>query len=272
MSQQNTQNTSATSAASASTPSAASAPYRAPAVAQAFTLLDGLAAHPAGLRLAELVREVELPKSTVHRLLSTLQDLGVVAREQGDRYVLGPRMALYSGPARHVRSGLLASFYTVAEAIRDTYDETIQLGVLSGAEVTFLAYVETTHAVRLAARVGRRLPAYASATGKAILAHRDEADLRLVLDAGLHPITPTTIRDEKRLRAELTAVRRDGWATEVEEAARYLTCFSVPILDHDDMAVAAITACLPTNSVDPGYADRLLAGLRDGAEEMQRYL
>lgn len=254
------------------TPGAPQTPYRAPAVAQAFALLDEIAARPSGLRLTELVREVELPKSTVHRLLGTLHELGIVAREQGERYVLGPRMALYSGPARHVHTGLFAPFYAMAEALRDEHDETIQLGVLSGAEVVFLAFVETTRAVRLAPRVGRRLPAHASATGKAILAHRDETALRTVLEAGLRPITEATICDERQLRDELAEVRRSGWATEVEEAARYLSCFSAPVLDRDERAVAAVTACVPTNSVDPAYADRLLADLRAGAEEMRHYL
>lgn len=254
-------------------PQHAPASHRAPAVAQAFALLDEIAAHPPpGMRFAELVREVELPKSTVHRLLGTLFDLGAVAKEGGERYVLGPRLGLYAGLARHAHTGLIAPFYAVAEALRDKHDETIQLGVLSGAEVVFIAYVETTRPVRLATRVGRRLPAYASATGKAILAHRDEAGLRPVLDAGLHPLTDTTIRNEKELRAELARVRLKGWATEVEEAARYLSCFSVPVLDHDDTAVAAVTACVPTNSVDPAYADRLLADLREGAEDLRRYL
>ncbi|MGI5472884.1 IclR family transcriptional regulator [Streptomyces sp. CA-132043] len=250
------------------TPSA----YRAPAVAQAFALLDELAGRSEGLRLSDLVRELDLPKSTVHRVLATLHELGVVAKEDDGRYVLGARLAAYARPAQYVYTGLIAPFYAVAERIRDKHDETIQLGVLTGAEVTFVAFVETTQPVRLFTRVGRRLPAYASACGKAILAFRDEAALRPVLDAGLHPITPSTVHDEKQLRAELTAARHNGWASEVEETSRNLSCFSVPVLDHDDAAVAAVTACVPTNSVDPAYAERLLTDLRAGAEELRRYL
>lgn len=246
--------------------------HRTPAVAQAFALLDELATRRDGLRLSDLVRELGLPKSTVHRVLGTLHDLGVVAKEGDGRFVLGARMAVYSRPARHVYTGLIAPFYMVAERIRDKHDETIQLGVLSGAEVTFVAFVETTQPVRLFTRVGRRLPAYASASGKAILAFRDEAALRRVIDAGLHPITPVTISDEKQLRAELAEVRRSGGAREVEETSRNLSCFSAPVLDSDNAAVAAITACVPTNSVDSGHAQRLLADLREGAEEMRRYL
>ncbi|RII15872.1 Transcriptional regulator KdgR [Streptomyces sp. YIM 130001] len=252
---------------------ASSPAYRVPAVVQAFDLLDTLAEHRRGLRLSDLVERLGLSKSTTHRLLRTLQDLGAVTKDGNDgRYVLGSRLALYAQASGHPHTGLIAPFYSVAERIRDRHDETIQLAVLSGAEVTFVAYVETTQAVRLFTRVGRRLPAHASASGKAILAFRDEAALTPVLDAGLAELTDRTITDEKRLRAELSTIRTRGWGSEVEESARHLSCFSVPVLDRAGSAVAAVTACVPTAEVPGEHAEQLVGDLRSGAEELGRYL
>lgn len=246
--------------------------YRVPAVVQTFDVLDALAEYRDGLRLSDLVELLGLSKSTAHRLLSTLRELGVVTKDgEEGRYLLGSRLALYAQTSGHPHTGLIAPFYATAERIRDRHDETIQLAVLSGAEVTFVAYVETTQPVRLFARVGRRLPAHASASGKAILAFRDSSALAPVLDAGLARLTDRTLTEEDRFQTELETIRSHGWATEIEESSRNLSCFSVPVLDASGSAVAAVTACVPSNDVPPDHAERLLADLRAGAEELRKY-
>ncbi|GAA3580963.1 IclR family transcriptional regulator [Amycolatopsis ultiminotia] len=256
------------------TPQAAGAPVetgkRSPAVAQAFAVLDVLAERQRGLRLSEIAVAIGLPKSSVHRLLATMGELGVTRKTGDGRFVVGPRMAAYAEPGGEL-TGLLGMFYTCAGQIRDRQDETVQLAVLSGAQVTFVAHVDTTKPVRLQTRIGRQLPAHASASGKAILAFRDETDLRPVLGTGLPQLTEATIHDEAVFRGELALVAERGYATEVEEMTADLSCFSAPVLDGDGRAVAAVTACVPTNSVPPGRAEILAAEVRWAAGELARH-
>ncbi|MGH3444163.1 MAG: IclR family transcriptional regulator [Nocardioidaceae bacterium] len=249
------------------------APPRTPAVVAAFAAMDVLADRRDGLRFTDLVGELGLAKSTTHRLLNTMLELGAVAKDNsGDRFVLGPKVASYLQRPSYPYAALLAGFYALAEQIRDRRDETIQLAVLSGSAVTFIGYVETTAQVRLMTRIGRRLPAHASASGKAMLAFAPEASLRLVLDAGLSALTEATIVSEARLRAELARVREVGYAVEVEEASHNLSCFSAPVLDKGGLAVAAVTACVPARTVDAGHARDLIDEVRAAAEQIARYL
>ncbi len=253
--------------------SQASVQPRTPAVVQAFAALDALADRRGGLRFSDLVRELGLPKSTAHRLLNTLLEIGAVVKDNsGDRFVLGPKVATYSQRASYPHAALLAGFYALAEQIRDRQDETIQLAVLSGSAVAFIGYVETTQPVRLMARIGRRLPAHASASGKAMLAFQGEASLRSVLDSGLSQLTAATIVTESELRAELARVHEHGYATEVEEACDNLSCFSAPVLDEAGLAVAAVTACVPSRTVSDEQALGLIGEVRWAAAEIARYL
>lgn len=246
---------------------------RAPAVRQAFRILDQLGETSRGLRLNEILQRVDLPKSTVHRILRTLVDLGaVVHRPREATYRIGPGMAVYSRHVVSVDTGLLGLFYALAEPLRDTCDETIQLGVLTGTEITFIAHVDTSQPVRLCTRVGRRLPAHASAAGKASLAFCGADEVNAVLATGLPAVTRSTVTDPERFRAELAEVRAGGYATEREEAAANLSCFAAPVFRGDGSVLAAVTACIANNAVPADRADQLAAAVVRTAAEMSRQL
>ncbi|QUH03858.1 IclR family transcriptional regulator [Saccharopolyspora erythraea] len=246
---------------------------RAPAVRQAFLVLDELCESPGGLRLNEVLQRVDLPKSTVHRILRTLVEVGAVVHQpRSGTYRIGPGMAVYSRHVVSAGTGLLGMFYALAEQLRDTWDETVQLGVLTGTEVTFIAHVDTCQPVRLFTRVGRRLPAHASATGKALLALRGSAELDAVLATGLPALTPRTVGDAEQFRAQLAEVRTRGYATEVEEAAANLSCYSAPVLGGDGRALAAVTVCVANNAVPADRAGQLADAVVRTAAEMSRHL
>ncbi|TCP47955.1 IclR family transcriptional regulator [Tamaricihabitans halophyticus] len=246
---------------------------RAPAVRQAFLILDALADAERGLRLTELVDRVALPKSTTHRILHTLCQLGGVVRsERSGTYRLGERLATYSESIVGVHSGLLGVFYPLAERFRQEYDETIQLGVLTGTDVTFIGYLDSAQPVRLDTRIGRRLPAHASAAGKAILAFRPGPDLELVLATGLPARTERTVTEPRLLRRQLAEVRASGRALEVEESSANLSCFAAPVRDSRGRARAALTVCVPNNAVPADRAGALLDQVGSLAAEMSRRL
>lgn len=241
---------------------------RTPAVTHAFAVLDALAGRSGGMRFGELVEELGVPKSSAHRLLATMCDLGATRKTRDGHFVIGPRMATYTEQLDDVHSRLIGAFYGLAEQIRDRQDETVQLAVLSGTDVMFIAYVDTTKPVRLHTRVGRHLPAHASASGKALLAFQDESALRVVLRTGLPRLTDATIGTEDEFRRVLGEVRQNGYAAEVEEMTSNLSCFAAPVLDRSGSAVAAVTACVPTNSVCAERAGTLVAEVKWAAEKL----
>lgn len=214
------------------------------AVYAAFQILDAIALAAKPLRMTDIVGALELPKSTVFRLLRALEATGAVVRDQNDRrYRLGSK---FDGYTRVSQTPLLVSrFQDKAAPLLRPLNETAQLGVLSGANVTFVACIESPRPVRLVSYVGRVLPAHASATGKAILAFSDDSTVEAVIRAGLTALTPRTVTDASSFRAELRDIRDRGYALESEESTSDLSCVAAPVWGESGQVVGAITICIP---------------------------
>jgi len=215
-----------------------------PAVIAAFEILDLLAGMSEPARMTEIVEGVALPKSSVFRLLRALESIKAVRRDDRDkRYYLGPKFDDYARISPTSR--LVNRFLDEAGPILRPLNETAQLGVLTGADVTFVACIDSTKPVRLVSFVGRTLPAHASATGKAILAFAPKQQLETVIAAGLPALTERTITDPETLRAELEQIRQLGYATESEESTANLSCLAAPVLGSSAEVVGAVTLCIP---------------------------
>ncbi|AWB91905.1 IclR family transcriptional regulator [Aeromicrobium chenweiae] len=237
------------------------------AVHGAFQILDAIASASEPPRMTDIVSAVALPKSNVFRLLRALEASNAVRRgEQDRRYRLGAKFNDY---ARVAHTPLLISrFHDLAAPVLQPLDETAQLGVLTGTNVTFVAYIESTQPVRLVTYAGRTLPAHSSATGKAILAFAGSEAVQAVIDGGLPALTPRTITNPDVLLDELEDVRRRGYATESEESAANLFCLSVPVWGSVSEVIAAVTVCIPRAELP---ADRL-GKVREAALEAARRL
>ncbi|MGO8956663.1 MAG: IclR family transcriptional regulator [Streptosporangiaceae bacterium] len=245
-----------------------------PSVATAFRIVEMLASRPGGARLSELARELAVPKSSALRILNTLCELDIVRSDQETKaYRIGRRMLSYAaGPLELAEPDLLREFYRIAAPIHARLDETIQLAVLSSPDVMFLARIDSTKVVRLVTQIGRRLPAHATAAGKAILAYSDSGEVDKVLAAGLHSRTDNTITDPGEFLRVLEKVRMEGYATEVEEASANLSCFSAPVSGADGRARAGMTICVPTGRVGADRSAELIDAVRAGAQALSKAL
>jgi len=237
------------------------------AVYAAFQILDQITAAPEPPRMTDIVDAVGLPKSSVFRLLRALEASNAVRRGERDkRYRLGSKFDDY---AKVSQTPLLISrFHSEAAPLLRPLNETAQLGVLTGREVTFVACIDSTQPVRLVSYVGRTLPAHASATGKAMLAFAGDQALQTVIDGGLPRLTANTITDPDALRDQLEEIRRRGYATEAEESTSNLSCLAAPVWGGGNEVVAAITVCIPRSTLP---ADRL-PEIRDAVIEAARRL
>ena len=178
---------------------------------RALDVLEAMAAGPA--TLSELSRRLDIPKSSLHALLRT----------QADRGWVEPEVFESLDRPRHDATDRLAA----------QTDETVQQALLDGDEVVYLAKRDSAHPVRLMSSLGSRLPAHATALGKALLAAREDSDLRDVLDPPLRALTARTITTWESLRAELEATRERGYAVDDGETADGLRCFAVTVPQED---------------------------------------
>ncbi|MDX5393527.1 MAG: IclR family transcriptional regulator [Caulobacteraceae bacterium] len=175
------------------------------AVARASSLIEILARAPEPMRLTDLAKAADLQKSTVHRLLTTLTALGHARQTDSGRYAadlktweIGAQIAA-NLPIKKIAAGFLFSLHR-------TTGETVSLTLLSGSDVLYLEKIIAPRPVQFRSRVGSRIPAPLTASGKAILARRpDGADLARRAAAPLNLDIPA-------LEAELSEVRARGYA------------------------------------------------------------
>ncbi|RGE18528.1 IclR family transcriptional regulator [Leucobacter sp. wl10] len=239
-----------------------------PSVGMALSVLDALAEAHRDLSATEINSALALPKSTLHRILNSLELEDAVQRHPVTRrYSLGSRVSKYAPQLGS--SQLVTDFMELATDFVAQYDETIQLCTYSQGVVTFIAFVESTQPVRLSCEIGRQRAAHATASGKALLAHSEAETVRAFLEEGeLFPMTGSTITDPEVLLTQLELVRQQGFATESQESARNLSCIAAPIRDRSGIAIAAVTLCLPTRSIQQEDLDRLVGPLLRIADQL----
>lgn len=202
----------------------------APAVTRAGAILD-LLAENAGQAVgpSELARRLGLPKSSIANICNALADIGLV-RRIGTGFALGRKLAELGG-AYLAAVDAVQEFYEACRLLPTGSEETIQLAVLDGVEMTYLARHDGQQPVRLTSQIGRRLPATVTATGKAALASLDPRELerRLAGIGDLPILTARSHRSLDELRADLIQVRSRGYAIDNEETVEGVVCFGVMI-------------------------------------------
>jgi DNA-binding IclR family transcriptional regulator len=215
-----------------------------PAVERAVRLMDTLASSRRPMALAELARELELPKSSTHGLLATLVGLDLARRDAEGHFSLGPR-ALQWASAYSLQSDVTAAFLEQTRHPGPLASETVMLAVLDGSEVVYLACRQGSRPLAVNFRVGGRLPATCTATGKAMLATLGAPSLETLIEAPLARLTRHSISDRTTLLRRLRTVQRQGYAVDDEETAEGMQCFGAPVFcAGEGRAIAAVAVSL----------------------------
>lgn len=243
----------------------------APAVHSAIKILDALARADQPLTLSEISRRAESPKASTHRILTTLQATRMVELEN-NLYRIGSKILEYH--AAYARQfDLTRVFTSIAEGIVSRIDETTQLARRESTEMVFIAKLDCQKMIRPATYIGRRVPAYATAVGKAMLAMLDSSSLRVLYPNDTLPaLTPHTITQMDALEHELERIRANGYARTREESTQNLCCVAAPIFDATGQAVAALSICMATNDPEPERLSKAVAQLKPAAQALSQAL
>lgn len=213
------------------------------------SILDILGQSPQGLSIRELSTKTQLPKGTIHRLLSSLYYFGYVRQDSKTRnYSLGLKLI-------EMGNLLLGQLDLRKEAepfLRDLAGrtrETAHLVVLDQNEIVYIDKIETNQnpsGLKMASRVGLRNPAHSCSVGKVLLAHLRDEDLQKFIKAkGLPKRTENTITDPIQFKDHLQLVRDQGYAIDDEENEKGIRCVAAPIYGDGGKPVAAISISVP---------------------------
>lgn len=208
-------------------------------------MLDLLAAEPSRHRLIDVAKRLDVNKSSMFALLHTLESLRLVEKNSDDRYALGSAVGALGG-AFFRQYDYISAFHREARAAAAGLGATFQLARLEGREVIYLAIEEALTPIRLASSPGIRLPAHATALGKALLASLDEHALALLFTEEQlgAPLTPYTLTSRELLLEQLEVVHTVGIAEESQEAVLGICCAAAPVRGRNGRVVAAISCSM----------------------------
>jgi len=199
-----------------------------------------------GLGVVDAARRLGVDKSQASRTLRALADHGLAERDPTSRaYRLGPRVFAYAALVSERR--LLRAAPALLERLVEGIGERAHLTVLDGPMVLTLLSQSPVHAVQAAGWVGRTVPAYCSAAGRALLADHDATALRRLLrDVELIPRGPNTVTSLEQLEARMRAAAERGYAIAEEELEPGLVAVAAPVRRFDRRIVAAVNISGPS--------------------------
>jgi DNA-binding IclR family transcriptional regulator len=234
-------------------------------LARGLSLLNAFGPTDAELTLAQLATRTGLPKPTAHRLVAELLAWGGLERCAGGYrlgmtlFVLGQRVPRQ----RDLREAALPYLEDLYEATH----ENVHLTVFDSTDTLFLEKVTGRRSMPIVSRVGGRLPAHCTASGKVFLALGPPAYLRQVIDAGLARLTPRTIIMPGLLRQDLDRTLERGYGINREESERGVVAVAAPVHDRHRRVIAAVSIAGSAHRLDLA---RLAPAVRTAALSLSR--
>jgi DNA-binding IclR family transcriptional regulator len=214
-------------------------------VDRAVRILKALGQHPGRLGLGDLAERVGLAKTTVHGLLRTLQEHGLVEQHlDTDKYQLGPEL-LQLGNSYLDLNELRSRSLAWSELLATRVGEAVRVGVPHSGAVLIVHHVFRPDSSLQLLEVGALLPLHATGLGKALLAYLDDDYVTDLVAEGLPKLTGHTLVSAAALRRELTAVREVGYAVEREESLLGEGGVAAPIFDRTGEPIGAVGVAGP---------------------------
>lgn len=240
-----------------------------PAVGRAVRILDLVARSARPLSPAELARETELPKSSLHGLCETLIQLRLLQRTGNGALAMGPHVMTWAN-AFLAHTNILQEFYVAWQESGLFTQETITLSVLDGRDVVYIACQNGTRPLDVTFRNGMRMPAPYTATGKAMLSTLPDDEVRsLLIDVPWpQPLTRRSVASLDALLPELTHCRQEGYSIDDAQVRDGMHCFGAAVFDASSQqrAVAGLAVSFlevdldtPTRVAEVGRDIRALA-------------
>lgn len=228
------------------------------ALEKAFDLLETIGLAPEGLDTQQLAAQMNLPRSTLYRLLGMLVDRGMVRRDPtSKRYRLGFRY-LEMVRGAWLEPDLVAAASFELRALRDLTGETTYLAIRDSDQVLSLERCDGAHSHRSAAAMGQSKPMHCTGQGKAILSAMPDNERRELLKRmQLVQLTPLTITDRDTLLIELDVTRARGYAIDDEEIAMGIRCVAAPVVDAAGQVRGALSIAGPAYRLNRKRLDLL---------------
>jgi DNA-binding IclR family transcriptional regulator len=255
-----------------SAPSRSSGEKAVPAVLRATRILDLVAQAENPMNVSELARRLDLPKSTVHGLCVTLTNLGLLSRRPANAFGVGPHVMRWAN-AFLSQTEITQEFMRLWDEMNVLPRETITLSLLDGKDVVYIACRNGDAPLGVTFRIGMRLPAAFTATGKAMLsAMPDEQVRQIMAGAWSEPLTCRSVRGIEALLRELEETRQRGFSIDDGQVREGMYCFGAPVRDSTGHAAAGVAVSILMTGVNDGTIAAAGKAVRTVADQLSRRL
>jgi len=220
------------------------------------------------MKLTEIANELDLNKSTVYGILSTLKYHGLIDQdEKTQKYRLGLYlMRLGNLVANSI--DVINIAHPIIEEVSHRLNETVHLSKLDRLEIVYLDKVESNQSIRISTAIGTRKPAYCTGMGKVLLAFSDLNEVEKSLPDKLQAFTPNTVIDKKVLLEELRDIKKIGYAIDREESEIGLMCIAAPIFDYNGEVKYALSVSGPTPRITEERLEKIINIAKDAARKI----
>jgi DNA-binding IclR family transcriptional regulator len=235
-------------------------------------IIESLQRDQDGARLADMSRDVDLPKATVYRILTTLEGRGYLDRSGKGNYRLAKKFHDLRRDAP-IEELVGRASREPMQRLMESSRETVNLGTIDAGEVVVISTLESPQAVRMVSKVGNRRCLHTTALGKVMLADMPEAEaLRLIKVKGMPRLTTHSLVTKAGLLTELRRVRERGFAVDDQENEEEGRCIGAPIRDRAGRALAALSVSGPVFRMDRARLDEIRAHLLEACAAVSRAL
>lgn len=195
-------------------------------IARAATILNALGEHPGGMSLGEIAQAVDLPRSTVQRIVAALDSAQLVRSSGAGGLRLGPALLKLISS---VHTDVVDLMRPTLEALCATTNETVSLSRASGTQLTIIHYVVASRELRVVPRMGLNLPLYSTSGGRALLALECDEDVRVMVGEAYRELTDKTVKTLPQLMALINEVRNSGISYDRGETLEGISTMAVAL-------------------------------------------
>jgi len=231
--------------------------------------MQNIADSKRGLSISELVESVELPKPTIHRITTQLEDEGFLQRNPTDkRFLIGQNLKEFSFSVLS-NASVGAPRHAILAALSEEIGETCNCTILDGNHTVYFDRVESNWPIKINLHPGSQLPLHATASGKLFLAHMTPRDRKRLLSAApLSRNTEKTIVSPELLEEQLKEIKKEGVGYDNEEFISGMVAIAVPVFDKKNRICFTVAAHAPTTRKSLDDLRQYIPSLRKAASAL----
>lgn len=239
-----------------------------PALVRGVQVLDIIAKTKRGLNVTDIANELNIAKSSIHGICVTLTELNMLNKKPDQTYKLGPHIMRWSN--RFVQETDVATeFASIWDESSALPGATITLSVLEDTEVVYIAARNAELSAGFDFRIGMRLPAIFTATGKSFLSYKSNSEVRRLLENKIStPLTKYSNQDIEVLITELAAVRLNGYSVDNQQVTEGMVCYGASVINSLNQPIAGIAVSLSIEAIEEIGEKHIIESVKDISQKI----